>query len=80
MMFSRQTHQDPFPKGKSLSATKPLELVHSNIKKFPTLSFLGAKYAISFINDFSCRSWVYFLQYKSEVFATLKTFKAFVEK
>jgi hypothetical protein len=73
-------HQDPFPKGKALHATTPLELVHSDLMSFPTHSFSGAKYALTFIDDFSCHSWVYFLKYKSEVFATFKTFKDFVEK
>jgi hypothetical protein len=73
-------HQDPFPKGKALHATTPLELVHSDLMSFPTHSFSGAKYALTFIDDFSRRSWVYFLKYKSEVFATFKTFKDFVEK
>lgn len=73
-------HQDPFPKGKALRAIVPLELVHSDLMIFPTRSFSGAKYALTFIDDFSRRSWVYFLKYKSEVFATFKTFKDFVEK
>ena len=73
-------HQDPFPKGKAWRATTPLELVHSNLMSFPTRSFSGAKYALTFIDDFSHRSWVYFLKYKSEVLATFKNFKDFVEK
>jgi hypothetical protein len=73
-------HQDPFPKGKAWRATTPLELVHSDLMSFPTRSFSGAKYALTFIDDFSRRSWVYFLKYKSEVLATFKNFKAFVEK
>jgi transposase InsO family protein len=39
-----------------------------------------AKYALTFIDDFSRQSWVYFLKYKSEVFSTFKKFKAFIEK
>jgi hypothetical protein len=73
-------HHDRFPKGKALHATTPLELVHSDLMSFPTLSFLGAKYALTIIDDFSHHSWMYFLKYKSEVFATFKTFKTFVEK
>ena len=73
-------HQDPFPKGKAWRATTPLELVHNDLMSFPTCSFSGAKYALNFIDDFSRRSWVYFLKYKSEVLATFKNFKAFFEK
>ena len=61
-------------------ATMPLELVHNDLMIFPTRSFSGSKYAPTFIDDFSHRSWVYFLKYKSEVLATFKIFKAFVEK
>ena len=69
-----------FLKGTTFRATSPLELVHSDLMSFPTHSFLGAKYALTIIDDFTRRSWVYFRKYKSEVFATFKTFKAFVEK
>ena len=72
--------QDSFPKGKAMCTTKPLELVHSDLMIFPTHSFSGSKYVLTFIDDFSRRSWVYFLKYKSEVLATFKNFKAFVEK
>lgn len=47
---------------------------------FPTCSFWGDKYVLTFIDDFSRFSWVYFLKYKSDFFATFKTFTAFVEK
>ena len=73
-------HQNPFPKFKALHATKPLELVHSDLIPFSTHSFSKAKYALTFIHNFSCRSWVYFHKYKDEFFATLKSFKYFVQK
>ena len=73
-------HQDSFPKGKAMCATETLELVHSDLMIFPICSFSGSKYALTFIDDFSRRSWVYFLKYKSEVLATFKIFKSFVEK
>lgn len=72
-------HQDPFPKGKTSRAKAPLELVHSDLMTFST-PFLGTKYTLTFIDDFSRYSWVYFLKYKSEVFATFKTFKALLGK
>jgi transposase InsO family protein len=46
---------------------------------FLTHSFSRAKYALIFIDDFSLHSWVYFLKFKSEVFTTFNTFKAFVK-
>jgi hypothetical protein len=36
-------------------------------------------YYISFIYDFSRKTWIYFLRKKSEVFDTFKEFKALVE-
>lgn len=38
------------------------------------------RYIISFIDDFSRKTWVYFLHEKSEDFAAFKNFKACVEK
>ena len=38
-----------------------------------------AKYALTFIDDFSRYCWVYFLKHKSEVFGLFKVFKALVE-
>jgi len=73
-------YQDPIPKGKALRDIVPLELVHSDLIIFPTHSFSGAKYAVTLIDDFSHRSRIYFLKFKSEFLATFKIFKAFVEK
>ena len=38
-----------------------------------------AKYALTFIDDFSRYCWVYFLKHKSEVFDLFKVFRALVE-
>jgi transposase InsO family protein len=38
------------------------------------------RYALTFINDYSRRIWVYFLENNYEVFGKFKEFKAFVEK
>jgi hypothetical protein len=80
VVFLEKKHPAPFPKCKSLCATRPLDLVHNVLMSFSTRSFSGDKYALTFIDDFSHHSWVYFIKYKSEVFTTFKTFKAFVEK
>ena len=37
------------------------------------------KYALTFIDDVSRYSWVYFLKHMSEVFGLFKVFKALVE-
>ena len=57
-----------------------LELVHSDVfgpMKVPSLGkFL---YYVSFIDDFSRNTWIYFLKKKSKVFDRFKEFKALVE-
>jgi len=44
-----------------------------------TTSFFGAKYFLLFVDDFSKKIWVYFLNLKSDVFNGFKKFKALVE-
>jgi len=73
-------HRDSFPTGKSLRARKPLEIVHSNlcIVEIPTHG--GRRNFITFIDDFSRKTWVYFLKQKSEAYDAFKSFEAFVKK
>ncbi|KAH9292456.1 hypothetical protein KI387_042361 [Taxus chinensis] len=78
-MLGKQ-HLDPFPKGQAKRATARLELVHSDLTSFPHRSFSGAKYVLTFIDDFTRKTWVYFLKYKSDVLEHFKVFKAIVEK
>ena len=40
----------------------------------------GKKYIITFIDDFSKKTWVYFLQDKFEAFTAFKNYKVLVEK
>jgi transposase InsO family protein len=42
--------------------------------------FFWCKYFLTFIDDFSRRTWVYFLKLKSEVFDKFLAYKALVEK
>ncbi|KAE8721506.1 hypothetical protein F3Y22_tig00015910pilonHSYRG00092 [Hibiscus syriacus] len=56
-----------------------LELVHSDVWKAPVTSLGGAKYFVSFIDDYSRRCWVYPIKKKSDVFSTFKNFKMRVE-
>ena len=73
-------HRDPFPVGRASCAKAPLELIHNDLMSLPTPSFSGAQYVLTFIDDFSRRTWVYFLKYKSDVFDSFRIFKTFVEK
>jgi hypothetical protein len=57
-----------------------LELVHSDVfgpVSVPSLG--GSLYYVSFIDDFSRKTWIYFLRKKSEVFEKFKEFKSLVE-
>ena len=70
-----------FPKEASRRATKPLQLVHTDVcGPIKPSSFGKSNYSLLFIDDFSRKTWVYFLKQKSEAFSTFKKFKAFVEK
>ena len=72
--------EEKFDKGKSWRATVVLELVHSDVAgPFLVPSFGKARYVLTFIDDFSCYTWVFFLAHKSEVFDKFITFKAQVE-
>jgi len=44
------------------------------------LSLGGNKYFLTFIDDFSRKTWIYLLKSKDEVFHYFKIFKAFVER
>lgn len=61
-------------------ATQLLETVHSDIcGPMETTSLGGAKYFITFIDDFSKKVFVYFLKKKSEALEKFKQFKSQVE-
>ncbi|KAJ0785458.1 putative RNA-directed DNA polymerase [Helianthus annuus] len=70
-----------FSKKVTWQASRPLELVHSDIcGPMRTESIGGCKYFITFIDDFSRKTWVFFLKYKSEALNFFKTFKALNER
>ena len=54
-------HRDHFPKGKSWGVKKVLELVHFDIyRPINSISNGGKRYFITFIDDYSWKTWVYF--------------------
>ena len=58
-----------------------LELVHSDIwGPAPVLARDGAKYFLTFIDNFSRKVWVYLIREKSNVFAWFKACRAKIEK
>jgi hypothetical protein len=61
-------------------AKAPLHLVHTDIcGPLDPISFGGNKYFITFIDDFSRKSWVYFLKEKSSTLVVFKNFKVLVK-
>jgi transposase InsO family protein len=74
-------HQkDPFPSSQSWQAQAPSELVHTDISgPIPTPSFSSAWYILTFIDDYTRRTWVYFITLKIEVFNLFVAFKPLVE-
>ncbi|KAK2990141.1 hypothetical protein RJ640_007543 [Escallonia rubra] len=74
-------HRHSFPKESISRAKAPLELIHTDVCGPIDLTSLGKnKYFLLFIDDYSRKTWVYFLKQKSEVFSTFKRFKALVEQ
>ena len=46
-----------------------LDLIHTDVwEPSPVVLIRGARYYVTFIDDFSRKVWVYFLKQKSEVF------------
>ena len=57
-----------------------LELIHSDVcGPMSTLSLSGHEYYVTFIDDYSRKTWIYFLKTKNEVFSRFQEFKALVE-
>ena len=65
-----------FPSSES-KAKRILKIVHSDVcGPMSSSSLSGYVYYVSFINDFSRKTWIYFMKNKDEVFNKFKEFKA----
>lgn len=74
-----KAHRQPFG-NKTDRATKILELVHSDLcgpQRIPSIN--GALYALTFIDDATRFSTIYFIKKKSDVFSKFKQYKALIE-
>ena len=61
-------------------AKRVLDIVHSDVcGPMPSNSLRGYVYYVSFIDDYSRKTWIYFLKEKNEVFGKFKEFKALIE-
>ena len=76
-----KSHRTAIPKISNSRASQPLELVHSDVcGPIETESVGGARYFVSFIDDYSKWTVVYFMRRKSEVLECFKLFRALAEK
>jgi transposase InsO family protein len=68
-----------FPNSDNRSA-EVLDLVHTNVcGPMSRASLSGCEYYLTFIDDHSRKTWIYFMKAKSEVFKRFQEFKALVE-
>ena len=57
-----------------------LEIIHSDVcDPMSSNSLSGYAYYVSFIDDFSRKTWIYFMKNKDEVFSKFKEFKALIK-
>jgi hypothetical protein len=71
--------KNPFPSSNN-KAKGAQDIVHSDVcGPMSTTSLSGYVYYVSFTDDFSRNTWIYFLKAKSEVFNKFKEFKVLVE-
>jgi hypothetical protein len=57
-----------------------LDLIHSDVcGPMSAVSIGGASYYVTFIDDYSRKTWIYFMKTKDEVFSRFQEFKALVE-
>nr|GEY11540.1 retrovirus-related Pol polyprotein from transposon TNT 1-94 [Tanacetum cinerariifolium] len=70
-----------FPKESISRAKEPLQLIHTDLCGLITSPSHGKNlYFMLFIDDYSRKTWVYFLKEKYQAFEAFMTFKAMVEK
>ena len=69
-----------FDRGKENRATSILGLIHSDISGLMLVTYMnGSRYLLTFIDDFSRYTWVFFLKKKSEVCETFFELKALIK-
>lgn len=71
-------HRCPYPKTADYRASEPFELIHSDVCGPMSVSSLGgSRYYVTFIDDYSRYTFVYFMKNKSEVLEKFKEFHAY---
>ena len=78
-MCTRKNTKNPYPNSDN-KAKGILYIIHSDIcGPMQTTSLSGYVYYAFFIDDYSRKTWIYFLKKKDEMFERFKEFKALVE-
>ena len=73
-------HSHPFNSLKKLQTSRPLELIHSDVcGPMPGRSKGGSRYFVTFIDDHTRRTFVYFIRSKDQVEKRFREFKSLVE-
>lgn len=68
-------HRVPFPISLQVRTSKPMQILHSDLMgPISPLSMSGKKYILTFTDDFSRYSWVFFITQKSEVHLIFQQF------
>ena len=73
-------HRTVFPNEGGRQTTKPLKIVYSDgcgPMRFTLMG--GARYFVTFVNNFSRKVWLYVLESKGDCFDKFKEFKALVK-
>jgi len=79
--LARKQHRKSIPRKSLWRASNKLQLVHANLcGPIKPISSSNKRYILSFIDDFSRKTGVYFLHEKSETFSLFQIFKAMIEK
>ena len=69
----------PFPPSKS-RASRPLDLVHSNLDEFPVHSISSYKWTTTYLDDHSSYGVMFYLKSKDEEFTAFKAYQAWAER
>ena len=78
--IARKHHMTPFPKSSSFRATKPLELIYTDIYgPISPATLGGSRYFLFIIDYFSRLTWAEMLHCKSDAFEAFKSFKTLAE-
>ena len=68
----------PFPFSRS-RASRPLDLVHSDLDEMPVLFIGRYKYTATYLDDHSSFGVMFYLKHKNEEFNAFKTYKAWAK-